>query len=317
LILKIDYNNNYNYNYYKINKDVMENKFECSLCYRIFKTKQLLNNHENLKNKCNTVTDFQCNKCLKYLKSRRNLNQHVCKLYNKEKVDEHKKEEENKVNNTNNTDSLKVLLSSTLPDNIKISMINTKYNISIENISSILNSNEDLDTKILLIKEFSTNTTTTVINNDNSNNIMNNTQTTNNIQINTFGRENLSYLDDNYFSKLLINNNIEKAYLMLTKYIYLRLDHPENRNIKVDNINNKYAYVFEKNKWRGILKSELKEILHRKNKKIIKIHAEKLNDILDDAKKNSIRIFFTRLDDKVINSLNDEMILLFYSKKVV
>ena len=53
------------------------------------------------------------------------------------------------------------------------------------------------------------------------------------------------------------------------------------------------------------------------DKKIIKIHAEKLNDILDDAKKNSIRIFFTRLDDKVINSLNDEMILLFYSKKVV
>ena len=72
----------------------MENKFECSLCYRIFNTKQLLNNHENLKNKCNTVTEFQCKKCLKYLKSRRNLNQHVCKLYNKEKVEEYYKEEE-------------------------------------------------------------------------------------------------------------------------------------------------------------------------------------------------------------------------------
>ena len=49
------------------------NNFECHICFRLFKTKQQLQRHEQAKNKCDLVTEFQCNKCLKYFKSKQNL----------------------------------------------------------------------------------------------------------------------------------------------------------------------------------------------------------------------------------------------------
>jgi len=150
-----------------------------------------------------------------------------------------------------------------------------------------------------------------------NNTINNNIGTFNNIQINNFGKENQDYLNNEYFSKLLNKNDFKNVYLTLTKDIYLRVDHPENRTIKVENINNKYAYVYERDKWRGILKSELKEILYKKNKKLIKVHLETLKDIIDESNSNNIKLYLARnIDiDPVMKDLNEKMILLFYTGK--
>ena len=82
------------------------------------------------------------------------------------------------------------------------------------------------------------NNTSTIINNDNSNTVNNitndnshtvnnidNSHTvnniTNNIQINSFGKEDISYLDGDYFKNLIMNQHIEKGYVQLIKDIYL------------------------------------------------------------------------------------------------
>jgi len=296
--------------------------FECHICFRIFKTKQQLQRHEQAKNKCDLVTEFQCNKCLKYFKSKQNLTEHKsCKSFNIEKIKELKIKEINEeiINEDTKIEKKKAILGI-ITSNLNIDeqitylkMYNISDKVTDEKLKNFLSSELDLNIKVSYIYsliEADKNIT-------NNNTINNNIGTINNIQINNFGNENQDYLDQEYFSKLLNKNDFEKVYLTLTKDIYLRLDHPENRTIKVENINNKYAYVYERDKWRGILKSELKEILYKKNKKLIRVQLETLKDIIDETNSNSIKLYLARnIDvDPVMKDLNEKMILLFYTGK--
>jgi hypothetical protein len=289
--------------------------FECNKCFRIFKTKQQLQRHLESKNRCDIVTEHQCSSCLKYFKSKHTLTEHKsCKSFNIEKINELKinelKTTEISHEITKIEKGINDIINSDLTIEQKISYIK-KYNLK-DKLTD-----DELKELILLNKipyicslvESSPN----IINNTINNNI----GTINNIQINNFGNENQDYLDQEYFSKLLNKNDFEKVYLTLTKDIYLRLDHPENRTIKVENINNKYAYVYERDKWRGILKSELKEILYKKNKKLIRVQLETLKDIIDETNSNSIKLYLARnIDvDPVMKDLNEKMILLFYTGK--
>jgi hypothetical protein len=173
-------------------------------------------------------------------------------------------------------------------------------------------SNLHLDGKVAFIYSLIDDNTTV----NNINNI--NNCTVNNIQINNFGSENEEYLDNEYFTKLLSKNNFENAYLKLTKDIYLRIDHPENRTVKIENLNNKYAYKYENGKWKGILKSELKDLLHKKNKNLIKVHLESLKDILDEKVPQEMNMYLKRNNntDPFMKDLNERNILLLYSGKV-
>lgn len=71
--------------------------------------------------------------------------------------------------------------------------------------------------------------------------------TTNNIQINNYGSENLEYISDNIFKKLL-----HKPASAITKLIELKHfnpNHPENHNVKITNIHDKYAKIYQDKKW--------------------------------------------------------------------
>ena len=96
------------------------------------------------------------------------------------------------------------------------------------------------------------------------------------------------------------------------------MDHPENRNIKVTNINNKYASVYDNGKWRNLTKNELKEKMFKKNTKLIKIHYDSLKDVLNEKNKKYINIFLARdfEEDQVLKDINEKVILLFYSKDI-
>ena len=100
----------------------------------------------------------------------------------------------------------------------------------------------------------------TVIANITNNTIIKNSHNTTNIMINNFGKEEISYLDSNYFKNLIMNQHIETGYVQLIKDIYLNKEHPENGTVKIENINNKYALVYDNGKWNTILKYELRDI---------------------------------------------------------
>ena len=77
---------------------------------------------------------------------------------------------------------------------------------------------------------------------------VNNIKNVNNeITINNYGYENLDYLTNNIFLRLL--KMPSNAITKLIEYKYFHPDHPENHNIKITNIHNKYAKIYKNNKW--------------------------------------------------------------------
>jgi hypothetical protein len=292
------------------------NNFECQKCFRIFKTKQQLQRHEQLKNKCDTITDFQCETCLKYFKSKHTLTEHKnCKTFNIDKINELKiKDTKKEILNQDNKieNGIKEIINSNLSIEQKIVYIK-KYNIKDKLTDDELK-------ELILLNQISYICSLIELNNNIVNNTVNNNinnGTVNNIQINNFGSENIEYLDNEYFKKLLSKNNFEHIYLTLTKDIYLRVDHPENRTVKIENLNNKFAYKYENGKWKGILKSELKDLLHIKNKKLIKVHLESLKDILDEKIPKEMNMYLKRDNstDAFMKDLNERNILLLYRGK--
>jgi hypothetical protein len=144
---------------------------------------------------------------------------------------------------------------------------------------------------------------------ENSNNIINN------IQINNFGKEDIAYLDNSYFKNLIMTQHIENGYVQLIKDIYLNKEHPENGTIKVENLNNKYAHVYNNGKWDTILKYDLREQLHKKNYTILKMHYNKLKKSMSPPKKEETVTFLARdeLSDPHMMYVIDKIILLFYN----
>ncbi len=85
------------------------------------------------------------------------------------------------------------------------------------------------------------------INQGTINNAYGDNNTMNNIQINNYGSENIDYITDKVFKKLLT-----KPMSAITRLIELKHfhpEHPENHNVKITNIHDKYAKIYQDRKW--------------------------------------------------------------------
>lgn len=268
------------------------NNYKCNLCSNIFVTKQSLEKHMNKKNKCNIVSNFRCNKCNKYFKRNENLIEHnsknICNVINKPNSND-------KPFNDEKYSAIKGIINSNITIQKKadfIRLINS--DISIDNVIDILNYNLDLETKIkILITANKTNKTNNItINNTNN--------TTNNFQINNFGNENHSHITDKYLEKLIHENTLtEDIYLKLSNKIYLDNNHPENKTIKIDNLNNNYCLIVQDNKWVTTTKDNaMKKIMN----KITTVIDKFINlDNTDDEDQDNNKTKFTPTKIKIIN----------------
>jgi hypothetical protein len=289
-------------------------EYKCNICDQVFKTKQNLVKHQNKLFKCNFKTPYQCNKCLKYFRKSASLLKHtdnkICDRLDIIPINNNLLK-----NNTNINDAkiaIRSIICSTDLDEKKIELL-TKLHVSLtnENILPIFNSNLDIDGKISFLYTILHNHDMKGVTNINNGTI----NTTNNIQINNFGQEKIDYLDQEYFKNLIMNQHIEKGYVQLIKDIYLNKDHPENGTVKVENINNKYAHVYNNGKWDTTLKSDLKELLHKKNYTILKMHYDKLKKSMSIPKKEETIAFLKRDEtgDPHMMYVIDKIILLFYN----
>jgi hypothetical protein len=300
-------------------------ELKCDICLQQFARKVCLDKHLKRKNKCNIVTDYQCSNCQKYFRHKKNLLEHmhnaVC-IKNKPINNENKIENNEKIDdNQNIKDVIKAIINSEKFDlDSKIDLLKD-YNIKIseDKLKKVIDSDMIIDDIIKYIYSHINKSSDTTINNNINNGTINtnNLNTTNNIQINNFGNEKLEYLNNEYFKDLLLNNHIQTAYMKLIEDTYLHKEHPENKTIKIENLNSKYGFVFENGTWRAIVKYELKEIMHEKNNKLLKIHYKRLKELLNTAKRSSINVFFSRIydSDPHLKLMNDQMVLLFYEGK--
>ena len=276
----------------------------------MFSTKQNLEKHLNKKFKCNITSNIQCETCKKYFTNKKNLYYHISNNSCKQLI---------KINDDESNDFIESILLAQLSNDMKVELLKIKgINLDDSKLNEIINSENELKVKKELIKCFYNKSNPSTINNNNMINLgtIENSNNVTNIQINNFGKEDISYLSNDYFKNLIMNQHIEKGYIQLIKDIYLNKEHPENGTIKVENINNKYAHVYNNGKWDTILKYDLREQMHKKNYTILKMHYDKLKKAMSLPKKEETYVFLARdeLSDPHMMYVIDKIILLFYNE---
>ena len=244
------------------------NSLECEYCHKTYCRKTLLNKHYA---KCpeKLIKINQANES-KIVELEEFINKNELKIITSVNKVSNKKSDNNNIKNSNNN----VFYSNNVNDDIddkQTTTINNQYNNNSNNIK--------------------------IVNSDNNVINSNNTNITNNIIINNYGEEDLSYLSDDDLKEYIIDQS--SGLLKCIKDIHFNPEHPENKNIRILNKKQPYLQVLKDNKWEfRIKKNELINIL--KNRYIyLEEHYNKVKDelteeelkILDEYKKDYSYIF--------------------------
>jgi len=167
--------------------------------------------------------------------------------------------------------------------------------------------NEILRREIELLK---TNGTGGNINMSNSNN----NNTVNNIVLLGYGKEDMSKIDRD---KLL--NSVKQGFksaVRLTDAIHFDPEHPENHNIYISNLKNKYAMMFNNHRWEVVTKTELIDKIYSDKKNYIEDNMDKYYNSLTTSQRNSLKRWLDTDDKhKKIMAIKDEIKLLLFNKK--
>ena len=120
--------------------------------------------------------------------------------------------------------------------------VNDKYTDEIKKQNDVLiNKVEEMLNKMNMMEE----ELKKIKDKPNINNNFNKIET--NIQINSFGNENFDYINEKMFVKLLSTPLSAIPKLIELKHFHPK--HPENHNIKITNIHDKFAKIYKDNKW--------------------------------------------------------------------
>lgn len=134
------------------------------------------------------------------------------------------------------------------------------------------------------------------IGNTTNNNTVNNNHSRNlNITINAYGDEDISYLKNGDWLKMLTNPQDSIVNLFLETH--LNPDHPENSNIRIRNRNSKFLEVHDGDNWKN-----------KKKKKMLSEIADDKQGILDDKfiKDDDIQNSMTERQKQAHSTFHDE-----------
>tara|TARA_Y100000590_G_scaffold462125_1_gene625422 strand:- start:1926 stop:2870 length:945 start_codon:yes stop_codon:yes gene_type:complete len=125
-------------------------------------------------------------------------------------------------------------------------------------------------------------------------NTTNNTTINQNIIIRNFGNENISYLTNNFFKRLLYGGPFASI-PRIVKRIHFNEKHPENMNLKLKDKDQPFISVFEDNEWKQKnRKDTIKEIVNEKFE-LIDEKYEEVKDGFDFNKKQIYKLYKDRV----------------------
>jgi len=271
----------------------------CPNCRKIFSKKYLLNRHMNKKKRCNTNIAILGSDNLTYkngeLTGKDNIfQQEYVKSYLDQNTCAYCKKRFTRKNNT-------------------LRHINnyckTKKKYEKE---ELLHKLKELEEENIYLKNKSTSINNSNINiNINSNNNNNNT---NNIILVNYGKEDISKIDLKEIIRVLHAGFYSSV--QLTKLIHFNPKYPENHNIYISNMKNRYGMKYENNKWNLVHKDDLINEIYEDKKDYIETNLSKFCNFLSEHNQNTLgRWLITQNDDIVINNIKNDIKLLLYNNR--
>ena len=146
------------------------------------------------------------------------------------------------------------------------------------------------------------------------NTTINNNCTTNNIQLNNFGQEDLTMLTDKYMRKMVIYPYT--AIPKLIKKIHFNEKYPANQNIRMLNKKDNKLQIRNNNKWEFVDKKEaLEQLISEKNYQLDKFYEDNREEF-EDVHQNRFDSFQDKLnigDKNAIKTVNTGSELIFWN----
>ena len=142
----------------------------------------------------------------------------------------------------------------------------------------------------------------------------NNTHTTNyNIMINSFGKENLDYISNDYINKLIESGPLNSIPTLL-KYIHFNPEHKENHNVKISNKKENLAQIFNGISWEYRDKKETISDMSDRAFNIINTHYQNgnnsyMNDFKVQYEENNKNVHKRVFKDTEIMILNNQKLV--------
>ena len=255
-------------------------KYFCEKCEFFSDKKTDFNRHlSSQKHKFNEASnyEFKCKNCEKFYKTKSGLWKHLKKC---------------EINFTNKNMRNELLIQDLLVQNKDLQEKLIKQNTDVEKLEKVCN-------KVLEIAPKMTG--------GNTFNNTNNINQTNNIQLNSFGNEDLSHITDSLKTQLL---NIPFGMIpKLIEYVHFSSDKPENKNIVLTNKNDNKIKIFSQGKWVFRNKNETISNLVDEKYYLLHSHFDVTKDTLDQKTVNKYDTFRKEYDnntDELLKKLKQD-----------
>ena len=132
-----------------------------------------------------------------------------------------------------------------------------------------------------------------------------NNTTNNNIIINAYGKEDISFLKDNDFLEML--NNSGTSVQTLVRKIHFNEEHPENKNVKITNKKQPYAKVYNGDKWLLKDKKETISDLVENKMNLLDSKFDELQDEMTPFKQERHIDFHENTSDETLDYVKKEV----------
>lgn len=254
--------------------------YKCHDCDKTFTTKQSLQYHIT-KRACKDL-DYHCKYCNKRFASESSMYRHIRTVCVVKKENDEEKESifEKLCNMQEEIDSLKKELK--ISKNVTTNTMNNQ-NQCAENIN---------------------NGTVSTVNNNNNNNII----------LVGFGQEDMSIL-----SKAEILSALHKGFMStvkLTELVHFNPKYPEYHNVFISNMKDKYAMMYDGDKWVLKLKDEIIDTIYDDNKNHIEETIEEFITSLPQSRKDALKRWLdTDENNPKIKEIKEQIRLVLYNNK--
>ena len=147
--------------------------------------------------------------------------------------------------------------------------------------------------------------------NSNNNNIVN----FNNIQLLNYNETDYSHISNKTYYKCV--KHCFHSVKSLIKEVHFNNKKPENKNIYISNIKNKYIMVYKDNKWQLVNRKEQLDDLYNYNEVMLEEWYDEYKDKYPDMIKSFTKYLNNRDNDNVINKIKEEIILMLYNNRYI
>lgn len=267
-------------------------RYNCHLCGKDFTRKLNLMRHQMKKKACNS--GYPCEVCGRFIiNGTEQL--HVCDkrgAYNKMIKTVKIMEEQNKVQHIEDAQKIKDL-------EIKLNSVMSVLNGTVTNGTNVVGSTI-------------TGNSTNITGNDNT--VTNKTVNNITIKLLAFGKENLSYLDEKQYTRLL--NKCYGSVVNLTKKVHFNKDHPENHNIYINSLKDGYAMKYDGKKWVALKNEEfLHDLCISKGDHMILQYENMREKLSPEILRKFQRFVDTQEEDVIVNKIKEELKLLLFNNR--